>query len=326
MSTDPYLFLPYWQGHDSFLIQKSLLNEGELASDGLPLPPEELLLGHNHVNYIEWGQEHVATMRRILGESGHRFEEGQRVLDFGCGSGRMIRGFIEEAKDSEFWGVDIRSDHIFWAKHHLSPPFHFATTTVVPHLPFEDCYFDLIYAGSVFTHVDDLADAWFLEMRRILRPGGMMFFTIHDQHSAELTRTTLRDDFVGKILYSHENFESFVNSDFAMFTVWRSADSQVFYDLDYLRGKLWDVFDILSVHEEAYGYQTAVLVQKPDTERPERSMWRQAEPDEQAADLATEHQKVLNSRTYRFGHALAAPYWRLLEFMRKLKGTKTEPE
>lgn len=29
-------------------------------------------------------------------------------------------------------------------------------------LKFADGYFDVIYGGSVFTHIDDLADAWFL--------------------------------------------------------------------------------------------------------------------------------------------------------------------
>jgi ubiquinone/menaquinone biosynthesis C-methylase UbiE len=47
-------------------------------------------------------------------------------------------------------------------------------------------YFDLIYCGSVFTHIDDLADAWLLELRRITRPGGRIYVTVHDKHRADL--------------------------------------------------------------------------------------------------------------------------------------------
>jgi SAM-dependent methyltransferase len=44
--------------------------------------------------------------------------------------------------------------------------------------PYADDSFDLVYAISVFTHLtQDVAVAWAAEMRRVLRPGGMFFFT-----------------------------------------------------------------------------------------------------------------------------------------------------
>lgn len=54
-----------------------------------------------------------------------------------------------------------------------TPSFRFVTTTTLPHLPFADGYFHMIHAGSVFTHIADLAEAWLLEIRRVLaRAGG----------------------------------------------------------------------------------------------------------------------------------------------------------
>ena len=32
---------------------------------------------------------------------------GARVLDFGCGAGRLLRHFVGDAEDGEFWGCDI---------------------------------------------------------------------------------------------------------------------------------------------------------------------------------------------------------------------------
>ncbi len=186
-------------------------------------------------------------MRKILGEGDQWLRSAGRVLDFGCGSGRMIRWLHDVADSCEIWGTDISSRHIYWCKQNLSPPFHFATTTTYPHLPFPDGWFGLIYAGSVFTHIDDLADAWFLELARIIRPGGRLYVTLHDRHSAEFLEKLGRDDALFKRYLELPKYEEYVASDFAMFAIHRSIYSQVFYDIDYLCRGLEPVFRTLSV-------------------------------------------------------------------------------
>jgi ubiquinone/menaquinone biosynthesis C-methylase UbiE len=103
----------------------------------------------------------------------------------------MIRHFAAEAREAEFWGADISAEHILWANRHLRPPFRFVTTTTLPHLPFADCYF-MIYAGSVFTHIADLAEAWLLEIRRVLAPGGRAYLTFHDSHTLNTAEHDVR--------------------------------------------------------------------------------------------------------------------------------------
>jgi len=122
-------------------------------------------------------------MKQILDSSGFSIRDGSRVLDLGCASGRMIRWLVDFAEQCEIWGVDISAEHIIWCQEYLSPPFNFATVTTSPHLPFEDGYFDLIYCGSVFTHISDLADAWLLELKRIMRRDGRLYITVHDKHT-----------------------------------------------------------------------------------------------------------------------------------------------
>lgn len=130
--------------------------------------------------YLQTGRNDIAAMRRILTQDG--FDPmGERILEFGCSAGRMLRHLEAEAQRAEVWGVDLHSAAIHWAQAHLSPPFHFLTNTSAPHLPFEDGYFGLIFAGSVWTHIGELDDAWLLEMRRILRPGGRLYLTISDE-------------------------------------------------------------------------------------------------------------------------------------------------
>jgi SAM-dependent methyltransferase len=52
--------------------------------------------------------------------------------------------------------------------------------SLVAKLDYADQSFDLIYAFSVFTHLDVAAQkAWLDEFRRILRPGGNLLLSVH---------------------------------------------------------------------------------------------------------------------------------------------------
>jgi len=103
--------------------------------------------------------------------------EGRRVLDFGCGAGRVLRQFLPEAASGEFWGCDLHRPTIAWLDEHLSPPLHFFVNDEIP-TPHPDGYFDLVYAISVFTHITHEWSAWLLELHRILKPDGLLLATI----------------------------------------------------------------------------------------------------------------------------------------------------
>lgn len=203
-------------------------------------------------------------MLGVLTGAGVRIEELANVLEFGCAAGRMLRFFPPGG--SELWGVDIKAEPIAWCQQHLSPPLMFATTTTAPHLPFEDNYSDLISCGSVFTHISDLADAWFLELRRVLRRGGYAYITIHDKHSIELlfTRYKGRSDyrFLTNMLRELDAEVSVLSQDYASFSIGTEPKAQVFYNAGHLATK-WSAWaTVVSVTQEAYGYQTAILVRK----------------------------------------------------------------
>jgi ubiquinone/menaquinone biosynthesis C-methylase UbiE len=257
----PYFitFFPYRRSSYAYKIPK---RETPTAVDptNLPTPPERLWLSYG-VTIEDWlasGKEHVGNMRNVLGAGEFNFEPGSRVLEMGCAGGRMLRWLGDVADRCEIWGTDISGEHIVWCKQHLSPPFHFFITTQYPHLPFADGYFDLIYAGSVFTHIDDLADAWLLELRRLLKPGGRLYITIHDNHTVRILSEQDLD--LSKTLFCRKDF--FVNDDYSMFTIGRFMRSQVFYDTDYLIDSWKSFFDVVSVTPEAYGFQTGVLFRK----------------------------------------------------------------
>ena len=256
-------YFPYKYGEDSYYIPKLPDAGVERCGDGLPIPPIPLWQGYGKTpdEYLASGREHVQKMREILGAANFQLNGGKRILELGCGGGRMIRHLKKFADSSEIWGIDVCAEYVIWCKQYLTPPFNFATTTTIPHLPFEDGYFDFAYAGSVFTHIDDLPDAWLLELRRVLSPSGMLYVTIHDEHTTELLDT----------VYKNKWFERYLNADpvyctqkkkAGMIVVGRSTDSQVFYDLEFFLSNLRSIFRVVSVTQEAYGYQTGVLLQK----------------------------------------------------------------
>jgi SAM-dependent methyltransferase len=238
--------------------------------DGLPVPPEALRVGYgiDTDQYLASGRDHYQEMMRILEGSDFALEERDRVLDFGCASGRMIRCFKGLADRHEIWGVDIRAEHIFWCQKYLTPPFRFATTTTHPHLPFEDNSFNLIYACSVFTHIGDLEDSWLLELRRVLRPNGRLFATVHDNHAIDVVFASppghwLHDSSLRHQVDDLESRDGIVRSGFRMASVTiEPGNHQMFHDREFLRHRWGQFFTIHSFHPEAYEYQTAVVMSK----------------------------------------------------------------
>lgn len=152
-----------------------------------PAPPLELMeYGESAELHLTGGQREVASMLSVLEEAKFSWRRCRRVLEFGCNNGRLIRWLEPFVEGREIWGVDVQAEKVLWAMENLSPPFRFATTTTVPHMPFPDGHFDLIYAGSVFTHLGELHVAWLAELRRILAPKGLLYITLHDETSIQI--------------------------------------------------------------------------------------------------------------------------------------------
>jgi SAM-dependent methyltransferase len=263
-------FYPYLETTAIGVIWKAVEPQEISPDDGLPIPPGELHAGYGRdaAAYLAVGREHHQKMMEIMKESGFVLEEGGRILDFGCAGGRVVRCFKSLADRHEIWGVDIRADHIFWCQSYLSPPFRFTTTTTYPHLPFEDNSFSFIYALSVFTHIGDLEDAWLLELRRILRPGGRLFATVHDNHTLDLLMTSppghwLHDSHFRHLVVEAESRAGFWKSAYCMASVNLDPGThQVFHDLDFLKQRWSRFFTIGAIHPEGHGYQTAVVLIK----------------------------------------------------------------
>ena len=109
----------------------------------------------------------------------------KRVLDFGCGSGRVVRWFQDWIPASRISAVDINEPALEWCRHSISGV-EFKRAPIEPPLPYGPNEFDFIFGVSVLTHFDEeLQVQWLGELQRICRPGGYVFLSIHGPHKAD---------------------------------------------------------------------------------------------------------------------------------------------
>lgn len=157
-----------------------------VPGEPLPLPPVEERMGYTGTDaeYLAWGRTDAGLVRDVI-ERHLGQQDGLALLDFGCSSGRVLRHFWPDAQDRgwRLAGVDVQARPIAWMRENFPPAIEVFTGTVMPHLPLPDSSLDVIYGFSVFTHIKYLADMWLMELRRVLRPGGLLIQTIHTEHA-----------------------------------------------------------------------------------------------------------------------------------------------
>ena len=161
-------------------------SEGEALEEALlrdihPLPStddREGYYGPHHFSY--WASGHRDA--RLLFEAADRLGVDLRTyLDLGCASGRVLRHVGLSERGIHAIGCDINRRHTDWVARHLPREIGVFQNHSVPSLPLPDASLDAVTAYSVFTHVESFETTWLMELRRILRPGGIAWITIQSE-------------------------------------------------------------------------------------------------------------------------------------------------
>jgi SAM-dependent methyltransferase len=125
---------------------------------------------------------------RVIGMAGNHC----RVLDFGCGAGRLAAGLQASTFDGSYVGLDVDMSRIDWCRENLAANgfdyvhsnarnarFNAKGSDPNP-LPFHDNEFSAIYSYAVFTHFSPAETKHYLhELGRVLEPTGNLFLTAH---------------------------------------------------------------------------------------------------------------------------------------------------
>lgn len=208
-----------------------------MAELSLPVPPSDLAarvgtpVGEDPLRvYHEEGERLYRVIEELL--PGGWSWDGKRVLDFGCGSARVLRNFADEAERGVFWGCDIDRASVEWDEAHLTPPFRFFQNSLAPPLSLPASSLDLIWAMSVFTHIADLWSDWLVEMHRLLANGGILIASFLGEGMWEpLVCQPYREEEVGMSVKHH----------------WDGPEAWVFHSDWWLREHWGRAFDVLKV-------------------------------------------------------------------------------
>jgi SAM-dependent methyltransferase len=150
-------------------------------NETLPIPgywARLLVAGNADIpTFLEYGRRGFDCIRETLERNGTPIGGLKDVLDFGCGCGRVIR-YWNGFADTRICGTDI-NDYLVEACRRCVPFASISKNSMVAMLDYANQSFDLVYAFSVFTHLDIKAQtAWRDEFRRILRPRGILLLTV----------------------------------------------------------------------------------------------------------------------------------------------------
>ncbi|MBT3690158.1 class I SAM-dependent methyltransferase [bacterium] len=100
--------------------------------------------------------------------------DNQKILDLGCGNGRLYKYLKEQDLNIEYYGIDISNELLKIVEERYPEVKSNLTEGSITKLPYEDNTFDLVVCIAVFLHLPSKAMRLqaLSEVQRVLKPGG----------------------------------------------------------------------------------------------------------------------------------------------------------
>jgi SAM-dependent methyltransferase len=147
------------------------------------ISPRDTMYTGDGAHYFKVGLSALRVVEEAVRRA--RLESVERVLDLPCGHGRVLRFLAQRFPRAAFTACDLDRDGVdFCARVFGATPVY--SKTDLDALAF-DTRFDLIWCGSLITHLDaPQTRALFRLFARHLAPGGLLLFSAHGDFVARL--------------------------------------------------------------------------------------------------------------------------------------------
>lgn len=159
-------------------------------SDNVKLPPldEMRRIGSDSVDiFLQQGTRITNVVFDSIAEFYGSVPDNCKVLDFGCGVGRVFLPALHLFKQVQLHGCDVNSNAVEYLKSTLSVDV--IVNNFAPPLPYAANTFDVVYSISVWTHLPiSMQLPWLSEIRRVLRPGGLALISTAGPRVVEIHR------------------------------------------------------------------------------------------------------------------------------------------
>ena len=254
-----------WVVRDAFV---RLLLEEETRSNLLdyPLPPFEIApYSENGPEYAIGAVKHADCVLRLIDR---HHPTTSSLLDFGCGTGRVMRFVAQLRPEIRLSGCDVNARAIDWLAAN-GPTRNVKIMQDRPRLDWPDGQFDVVLAWSIFTHYSEpFADIWLDELARVTAPGGLMLLTIHsvDVFATLATLKTYTDDERAQVRSDFDDngygWAVCYTDKASAFGVDREQFGFSVISHDYVRARWSRVGEILELSPAVPGWQDMVVIRR----------------------------------------------------------------
>ena len=145
----------------------------------VPLPPSKLTqraIWTDPRTFDKWGYALKRKLEIAIESHLPGPHDGHRMLDWGCGAGRMAKHLVDEWN---YTGIDIDREAIVWCTENIKGGV-FQLQDLRADTGFSANTFDAAIGVSIFTHLrEEDQFAWLSELRRVVKPTGVVAVSVN---------------------------------------------------------------------------------------------------------------------------------------------------
>ena len=234
-----------------------------LQRDTMPIPSTRDREGYYGERHFEFWLSGLSDYLKIKDACSDMKWSGATLLDFGGATGRVARHCYAQEEMGNVIVCDLNINNVDWLIENFPSKFAAFKNSPMPTLPISDGYVDIVTSLSVFTHMGEYELAWLYELKRILKPGGILYVTVQNNHTWDTLPTTG----LYPVLLNSEDFRNVYTARMELrerlvfeYSSESAYNCHTFHPNSYIH-RVWSkIFKVIDIFPAYHGYQAAVVL------------------------------------------------------------------